>query len=662
MKQLRLPLSVSGLVIGLVCLRLLFPERPENYIGVRALLDAFFAIGLLALTLLLSGATGWKILLMLKIDRASNLEVGLFSLTIGMSILAYGVLGLGVVGILTPGMILLWMLGLAIWTIDQWKMIILKIPGWINALINNWRSLGVPQNAIVFISLIILSLDVLLALAPPIGYDGLIYHLQGPRSFLDAGRIVLLPENWQANGPFTIEMLYTVGMAFGSDVFSQLTHLVYAVCLLLATYSFTRRFQGRRESWIAYAILLGIPLIPYLAALPNVDFSWALYELLAMYGLFIWRETRGKNWLILSGLMVGWALGSKYFALGWAGILGLWVLLESHKDGWKKMFFAGFLFGSLGLLVGSPWYIKNMVLSGNPVYPFIFGGPGWDFPRLNFYMKYAQGFGGGRGLLDYILLPLKIYTEREKFNAGYIELPSLLFPLVFLLPWIKRNLIINILAILTFLHFVMWAFSVQITRYLVPIFPALSVITAYILVDLSDRISLRIGRRVLVAVLVGSMLTVTIIIIYLNFINNRPLPVIAGLESKYAYLMRTEKSYPAQQYIKHNLPAQSKVLLMWDGRSYYCGGRCLPDTDQSRWARLFIEIGPDTSRLAARLHSMGITHLYLSAGDARYIISHDLTAQTQRSVDYFSRSFIPSCANEIYNDTWVMIYTLTCSD
>jgi hypothetical protein len=346
--------------------------------------------------------------------------------------------------------------------------------------------------------------------------------------------------------------------------------------------------------------------------------------------------------------------------LGWAGILGLWALWESRRDGWEKIALVGLLFGGPSLLVGSPWYIKNMVLSGNPIYPFIFGGPSWDFPRLNFYMKYAQGFGGGRGFMDYILLPFKIYTEREKFISIDIEVPSLLFPLVFLLPWIKRNLIINILAILTSLHFVMWAFSTQITRYLVPIFPALSVITAYVLVDLSDRISLRIVRRVLLAVLVGSMLTVTLIIIYLYFIYNRPLPVIAGLESKYAYLMRTEKSYPAQYYIRNYLPEHSKVFLMWDGRSYYCGENCLPDTDQSRWTRLFIETGEDNSRLAARLHSMDITHLYYNAGDVHYVNFHDLTGWTKRSIDFFNQSFVPSCAKEIYSDSWVRIYELIC--
>jgi 4-amino-4-deoxy-L-arabinose transferase-like glycosyltransferase len=196
------------------------------------------------------------------------------------------------------------------------------------------------------------------------------YHLQGPRLFLEAGRIILLPENWQSNGPFTVEMLYLLGLAFGSDVFSQLIHLVYTICLLLATFSFARRFMGVREAWIAFAILLGIPLIPYLAALPNVDLSWALYEFLAMYALFIWKEIRGKSWLILAGLIIGWALGSKYFALGWAGILGLWVLWESRKDGLKRITLTGLLFGIPGLIVGAPWYIKNMVLSGNPLYPW----------------------------------------------------------------------------------------------------------------------------------------------------------------------------------------------------------------------------------------------------------------------------------------------------
>jgi hypothetical protein len=661
MKQRWPYIFIACLVVVLAGMRLWLPERPLDYTGPRAIVDTFFVLGLLALVLLWSGVLGWKILLWLKIDRLTNLEQWIFSLVIGMGMMAYGVFALGVVGLLKTWAILIWFIIVGLWTINEWSTLLRNLPCWLEERKNALKSLDLTKHLVILISTVILVVCFLQTLTPPTGYDGLMFHLQGPRLFLNVERIILLPENWQSNGPFTVEMLFLLGLAFDSDIFSQLIHLVYTICLLLATYSFTRRFVGSRQAWISFAILLGIPLIPYLAALPNVDNAWALYEFMAMYALFLWRENnRGKRWLVLAGLLVGLAIGIKYFALGWAGILCLWVLWESRKEGLKKSLVAGLIFGGIGLLVGSPWYLKNLILSGNPLYPFIFGGPGWDSARLGFYMKYAQGFGSGRDLLDYVLLPLKVYTEREKFISTNIELPSLLFPLVLLYPFTHRKSVPNILVCLIFLHLIIWALSTQITRYALPVFPSLSILTAYVLFDLSDRIFSPQSGRVLLAILASSMLILSLLILYFLLLRTWPLPVMLGMESKDDYLQRLEKSYPAQQFIKHELPAQAKVMLMWDGRSYYCDQRCLPDTDQSRWTRLFIEAGPDTSRLTVRLHSEGITHLYYSTDDIRYVNFHDITGWTQRAVDFFLHIFVPTCTKEVYGDPWIKIYELIC--
>jgi len=105
----------------------------------------------------------------------------------------------------------------------------------------------------------ILALTLLECLTPPWEYDGLMYHLQGPRLFLQAGRIELLPDNWQANGPATTDMLFTLGLSFGSDTFAKLVHLTYAVLLIAATFAFGQRYLKPHGGWLASAILLGIP-------------------------------------------------------------------------------------------------------------------------------------------------------------------------------------------------------------------------------------------------------------------------------------------------------------------------------------------------------------------------------------------------------------------
>jgi len=65
------------LIVGL---RWLFPERPLNYVGPRALLDAGFALSFLGVMLLLAGGGGRKIQSWLKLEGLTNLEQAIFGL------------------------------------------------------------------------------------------------------------------------------------------------------------------------------------------------------------------------------------------------------------------------------------------------------------------------------------------------------------------------------------------------------------------------------------------------------------------------------------------------------------------------------------------------------------------------------------------------------
>jgi len=51
-------------------------------------------------------------------------------------------------------------------------------------------------------------------------------------------------------------MLFTLGLAFGSDTFAKLMHLTYAVLMVLSTLALGERCLGPARGWIAAAILL----------------------------------------------------------------------------------------------------------------------------------------------------------------------------------------------------------------------------------------------------------------------------------------------------------------------------------------------------------------------------------------------------------------------
>jgi 4-amino-4-deoxy-L-arabinose transferase-like glycosyltransferase len=632
-----------------------------TYIGARALLDAGFAIGLLIIIIYLSYALGIKVLHFFPLDKFLDIEILIFSVPLGMGLIAYGVLGLGIIGLLNPWAILLWLLLIGY---ISFRDGILQLGDLLPYSINwkhLWNIRESWEKVFLIIGGIILILTFIQTLAPPWDTDGLMYHLKGPDIFLHNNRIMPLPDIWGANGPFTVEMLFTIGMAFGSDVLSKLIHLTYALLLVLCTYSFGCNFIGRRFGWIAAAILVGIPIFPFWASFAYVDIAWATYEFLAIYLFFKWIRDPRINWLILAGMMMGFALGIKYFALGGAFLLGLAISWFSRHSGLKTIIRNCLSFGVTAIIIGSPWYLKNLFYTGNPVYPLLFGGLEWPVERVEWLMIYLRSFGVGWKFYDILLLPINLYVQHERFStiSGNIEMMSLLFPLIILMPILRIQKLLWLLLVLAFGKGFLWLFGSQQIRFLLPIFPILSIITASVLIEIGNRLKNDKISRILRAGLLVGVVSATLIYSILYFINVNPLPVVLGNEAKEDFLKRRVAGYSAKKYIQENLPHNSKVLLVWSGQSYYCDERCLPDTEHNRWTQISTRHS-DIRGISTELRAMGITHLLLNYQDLDFILLHDPTHQHYQAADLLLNNFSQSCTNEIYQDQWNILFEIDC--
>jgi hypothetical protein len=653
-----------GLILALV--RWFYPERSINYAGPLALLDCFFALGLLLIVLLVGTALGLKILRLLGLEGLSGLERAIFSMPLGLGILAYGVLLLGLLGLLRAEALFAWLVLAGVLSWKEWRDILRRLPGALITGLGSWEGLGFERKLLVYAGGIILLLTLLQALTPPWDADGLLYHLQVPRLFLDAGRISSLPDNWLTYYPFTVEMLFALGLGFGSDNFAKLVHLTFAIILVLGTYACGRRYLGDLAGWFAAAVLLGIPIFPIWASIAYIDIAWAVYEFLAVYALLVWSRDRQPAWLILAGMLMGFGLGSKYLAIGGAVAVGLWVLWQGRSLGWRGSLKGALLFGGLALMVASPWYLKNWLWTGNPVYPLIFSSQGWDVGRLTLWNSYMRSFGTGRSLVDYLFLPLSLYFRYEQFGTflGSIEVPSYLFLLLVFYPWTDKSNIIPSLFWLLCLRFVVWALGTQQTRYLLPLFPVLSLLTSHVLVWIMEKLSgsdiLRGNMgRILVNGLVLGMVGATVVYSILYLILVRPAGVVIGAESKDNFLRRLVEDYPAIQFVQSELEPQSRVLMLWDGRAYYCDERCIPDVDHTQWTQLVSQT-QDVMEVAYSLKEIGVTHLLLSVSDLDFILQHDPTEEHYRAASFFLHQFHPACAREVYNDDNSSILELTC--
>jgi 4-amino-4-deoxy-L-arabinose transferase-like glycosyltransferase len=515
----------------------------------------------------------------------------------------------------------------------------------------------------LFQTMILQYLPILLvnAVLPVWDYDALLYHLEIPRQYLAAGRIFFDPEIWRSAYPFLGEMPFLLGMVFGVDSLAKFIHLTYAVLLISSVYVFSLRFWGREVALTGTAILIGVPSFISWATWVSVDYAWAAFEFWSLYAICLWlipENRMSPKWLILAGIMSGCAASVKYLSLPTLLIVGAiigWKSIENRNMYRTNWFGNLMLFGACAGLVMGAWYIKNWLWTGNPIYPLLFGGPGWELLENQVLNDYVQTFGVGRTWMDYLLLPFNVYADQAQFSTTSDEVvhPALwlgvLFPLI-----ARSNKLFHVILVYAGLSFVYWAASSQVIRFLLPLSAVAAIMAASVIERFPSRLKdlLKLG-------LIGMM--------FLSLLSQIPMLNDIGLKryligdkSPAQMLQSINNHFRTVFYIENNLISTDRVLFLWDGRGYYCEQRCIPDDEQSTAIRLSVN-APEPQQLAQELKEMGITHLMLSSPDAEWFISyHDPHGQHQTALDYFTQIFLPACGQPIFQDGGFGIFEIRC--
>ena len=215
----------------------------------------------------------------------------------------------------------------------------------------------------------------------PNSYDVIEYHMQIPREWFEAGRILPLHHNVFSYFPFNVEMHYLLAMhlrggPWAGMYLAQLMHVAMIVLAVVAIAGFVGR-AGIRAVWLAAAT----PWLTLLAPVAYNEGGLLLFGALAIG--WTWRSIMargtgvppvhgrdGHATLALAGVMAGLACGVKLTAVPMllAAIpmaFSAAMLLRKEKACLRPVG----AFVLCGLLVFSPWLIRNFIWTRNPVFP-----------------------------------------------------------------------------------------------------------------------------------------------------------------------------------------------------------------------------------------------------------------------------------------------------
>ena len=295
------------------------------------------------------------------------------------------------------------------------------------------------------------------SLAPPIFYDALEYHLAVPEKFLQKGGFHFIQNNVYSNFPFNIEMLYLIGLQSGREIVPKLINFCFYLLNLLVIYSICHYLKTPRLiSLIAVLLFSTFFITNSLTLYCYIELGITFFILLLFYTFLHWIDSRKiEDFLVLS-VLSGVIIGCKYTTILIYFIPFLIILIIELLFIEKKMSVSIakiLLFIFVTITIFSPWIIKNLVLTGNPVYPLcysLFGGRDWSVQQSTLFTVSHQPHN--------IFSPLFLKTIFSRLGLiGYLNI--ILIFISFFIKGLKRE--IKLIGIYIILSFLFWNFFTQ---------------------------------------------------------------------------------------------------------------------------------------------------------------------------------------------------------
>lgn len=447
-------------------------------------------------------------------------------------------------------------------------------------------------------------------LTPEIGGDALCYHLNLPKRFLSQGSLVPLEYNENSLYPLFMNNLYLIGLATGGVFAAKLFHFYCGLLLFLALYrTLCLETANKTLALFMGLVLWSTPTLYNQLSTTYVDVALATFSFLALVTLLFALEQRRLAPFFVAGFLIGCALAVKYLAL-WS-ILSLGVV-------WTAVLFknfdrkcgAAFLLWGTGIVTGSGyWLLRNLLLTGNPFYPFwgtFFVGAEQRGPADYFNV------GMGKNLPAFLSVFWNMIFHPESFDGFpnrigvfYFLFLPFIFAAALFVPRSRRYL----LYLSSFLG--IWFMMVQIYRWLPPVLPVMCLTAAMGLQKLRDFAPSSVkGLFEKATKLLG--LGILSIYVMSGFYHYRYAYLLwIGRWSPPQYLNNFERTYPIASWINAQLPEKAKILVEAEPHDFYFDRDLIQDK-VLKWRTRYDQAEWNLPKFRGFIKSLGVTHLLLS--------------------------------------------------
>lgn len=394
-------------------------------------------------------------------------------------------------------------------------------------------------------------------LGPELSFDALWYHLTLPKLWLQEQRIWYVPGGllYYTAMPKLGELLYVPALALQGEILAKVVHFLFGVGVCLAIYKISKMYTSSFFALLATLVFFSNIVVSWEATTAYIDLVRAFYEVLALGSFLIYKKTKHMRWILLTGILLGFAVTSKLLALG---SLSIFILLLGYlhipQKAYKQFVVTTFFLVGVMLLMPLSWFLFAYIHTGNPIYPFF----------TNLYPVFF--FSGER---SFFLFPYDIFLLFVQAADPVSPLYLVFLPLLFV-AWKKLSKEARVIALYCALALVVWYLTPQTGggRFILPYLPAFSILVALVLAQFQKQ---RFFYRFLLFLVVFN----TVITIgFRGIANARFLPVILGTESKEEFLTNNLNFsfgdfYDTDGFFKNSMKPSDTVLLYGSHNLYY---------------------------------------------------------------------------------------------
>jgi hypothetical protein len=463
---------------------------------------------------------------------------------------------------------------------------------------------------------LLLSLGV--ALAPPVAWDALVYHLRVPQQILAAHSLSFPGGSLYFEMPQSGEMLFTAAMSLTgrAETAAVLGWGIGGLALLGIT-GMARR-MGLRHTLLPAALLLSGDTLARSMGWGYVDWVSALFGFAALCAISR-KET--PPWLAYAGIFAGFAAGTKYPA---GIILAVLILSVLSLRKWKESLQDVVILAAGFFLAFLPWIFRGLVFFGNPLPPILDSGPLAPFQRDLFtgyplqgawwmaaMMPFLQSAAGANGAAPFAATigPLLLAFIPGAFVRG-VEMPA--GKTLLKLCWLSAAVFWAVCGVGGFFSELL----VQPRLYL-SLFPGIALLSAYGFEGLW-KIRLPVFRLgAAAAVLATLVLAVQLAGFGQSWIASGVPGYLSGSLTRTEYLETNLGWYARAMDFAQGLPEGSRVLFLWEPRGLVCGQACSEDATLDRWY-LAMRSGLTAEETLARWREQGWTHILLFEAGADF--------------------------------------------